>query len=372
MNRTQMVRGSTQALWDNVRSGKGTEETGGDLTAVFTGQTRKDQVKLSGDWQSGDWKEMVKKTIDQLKAQYPSLHIVIDDKENAGSVSRLAAGLGSGTHLVISSKFLARMGSSPEEFARCSSVLTGTAMELAGGKEKAGSAGAYIGQSAVSSWRTQGEPEVFMSGQNSVRSFLEHSGKLDRTSVKENNAVKKNTKKSMISVSRHYTGMAAARSKGQVQAVMANIQRSIGDLQMTAVYGEAEERVKAGRALRSLKKLLSKGGRKLRRLNQEELAAIRKRNSEKHQEKRKAEQARLEKEQYRRGRSGSDRALEMEGRSEESYIRGYRHYRQLKEEFEIGKTDHMGMAPAGTGGNPGPAGGEIEGNQIVVTDTVSF
>ncbi|MFT4106178.1 MAG: hypothetical protein QM657_10495 [Lacrimispora sp.] len=372
MNRTQMVRGNTQALWDSVRSGKSAEETGGDLSGIITGQTRKDQVNLSEGWQSGDWKEMIKKTIDQLKAQYPSLHIVIDEKESAGSLNRLAAELGSGTHLVISSKFLARMGSSPEEFARCSSVLTGTAMQLAKGSANGRASGAYVGQSAVSSWRTQAEPEASVNGQTAVRSFLEHSGKLDKTSDTKNSAVKKNTKKSMISVSRHYTGMAAARSKGQVQAVMANIQRSIGDLQMTAVYGEDEERVKAGRALRSLKKLLSKGGRKLRRLNQEELAAIRKRNAEKQQEKRKAEQARLEKEQHQRGRSSSDRALEMEGRSEESYVRGYRHYRQLKEEFEIRTADNINTAPAGTPVDGGFSGAEERGGQIVVTDTVSF
>ncbi|WP_367567380.1 hypothetical protein [Lacrimispora sp.] len=275
MNQTQMVRGSTQASWDNVRSVKSAEKTGEDLTAILTEQTRTDQVKLSEGWQS-----------------------------------------------------------------------------------------------AASYWKVQGEKETAANGIRSPGSFSEHIGLLDRTSGEKDDPIKKMGKKSVISVSRHYTGMASARSKGQVQAVMADIQRSIGDLQMTAVYGETEERVKAGRALRSLKKLLSRGGRKIRRLNQEELAAIRKRNAEKKREDHKAEHARLEKDRHRRGRYGSDQALEMEGRSDEAYIRGYRHYRQLKEEYDIKDTGNI--TPQGNIENTGLAGPEMGGGQIVVTDTMAF
>ena len=66
-------------------------------------------------------------------------------------------------------------------------------------------------------------------------------------------------------VSDQYRKMASARSSGQVQQVMGDIQRNIVRLKMASVYGDDEQRVKANRAVRSLQKLLGSSARKRRR-----------------------------------------------------------------------------------------------------------
>lgn len=371
MSQVSAVNENPKTGWEKVlaagRKGEGTEA---DLNELSSGRIVKDRVEFSEEWSGMDLKNIVKKAIDCLKEQYPSINIVIDEEENGGELPGLAAGLGKGTHLVISGKFLERMGSSTEEFGKCSSVLTGIAKQLAGQEGSSMASGAYVGQSGAAFWTAGNQPETEEGRQAGLSRFS------DTSADKNDILTRQLSKTAAVSVSRHYSRLAGARTKGQVQTVMADVQRSIGNLQMTAVYGDDEEKVKASRALRSLKKLLARGNRKISRLNKEQLAALKKKRAEKEQEEKKAEQARQEIKRIRAGKAGSDHSLVMEGKADESYIRGYRHYRKLKEEYEGSRISGADMPPAGmsTGGaeSAGTAGGEITAADVTVSGTISF
>ncbi|WP_077609622.1 hypothetical protein [Clostridium sp. Marseille-P2415] len=372
MSQVSAVNGNPKTRWEKVQAA-GTKEEGTavNLNELSSGRIVKDRVEFSEEWSGMDLKDIVKKALDCLKEQYPSIDIVIDEKESVGELPGLAAGLGRGTHLVISQKFLERMGSSTEEFGKCSSVLTGIAKQLACQEGSSMASGAYVGQSGAAFWTAGNRPET---GEGRLAGF---SGFSDTSADKNNILTNQLSKTAAVSVSRHYSRLAGARTKGQVQTVMADVQRSIGNLQMTAVYGDDEEKVKASRALRSLKKLLARGNRKISRLNKEQLAALKKKRAEKEQEEKKAEQARQEMKRIRAGKTGSDHSLVMEGSAVEAYIRGYRHYRKLKEEYEgsrISGTDMLsaGISTEGAVESAGAAGGEIAAADVTVSGTISF
>lgn len=343
------------------------------------GRIPKDSVLISKP--DGNWNDRTGEVLDRLREQYPSLDIVIDKGREGGELKGLAAGLGTGLHLVISQSFLDRMGSSTGEFARCSSVLTGIAKQLAGQKGNGGgpgtvmAAGAYIGESGASFWTAE-KKAVKTGGASgkSVPASTEKNGK------KEMSPYRQLSKAASGSVSRHYARLAKARTRGQVQSVMADVQRSMGDLRMMAMYGEEEEKVKAGRILRSLNKLLARGSRKVSRLNREQLVSARAERAEREKEELKAAQTRQERKRLRAGRSGSDYSLEKEGKADEAYIRGYKHYRQMKGDY-----GERALSPAGTvqaevfqtdalytGGMTGGAGEGIMAADVTVSGTISF
>ncbi|MFT4004627.1 MAG: hypothetical protein QM683_02865 [Lacrimispora sp.] len=368
MNKVSAVSGKPGAGWEKVPpAGNRTESAPADANES---RIPKDRVLISEP--DMNWNDIIGTVLDRLKEQYPSVSIVIDNNQRDGDIAGLAASLGAGTHLVISQKFIERLGSSTEEFAKCSSILTGIAKQLAGQKgNPSGSgpimaSGAYVGESGSAFWTASKKTEV----PAPEMSF-------NTSSEKKESSYSRLSKTASISVSRHYARLAGARTKGQVQSVLADVQRSMGDLRMTAVYGEEEERVKASRALRSLNKLLSRGGRKISRLNREQLAAMREKRAKREQEEVKATQARQEMKRLRTGRSGSDYSLEREGRADEAYIRGYKHYRQVKGDYEERALSSMDMAGANLSQTGAlDMGGAIEGGitaaDVTVSGTISF
>lgn len=332
-----------------------------------------DQVELSGRLDDENRALLVQKALGELQEQYPFLSLWIDEESQEGQLSALAAGLGTGTHLVVSKDFLERMASSTEEFAKCSSILSGVAKKLAGGQENLRAYGAYIGRNRGNFWTVESQTKE-------LTDSLPKQSVFSASSMKEEEEREPFSRKAMVSasfhVSRHYSRLAGARSKGEVQSVLSEVQRSIGDLQKTAVYGDDEERVKAGRALRSLRKLLSRGSRKISRLNQQELAALRKKRAEKRQEKRKAEAARLEWKKRRTSAVGADYSLVREGQSDEAYIRGYRYDRKKWYEDGIGWTgwDTLPAALNEVPNMEAEMGGEagFTASEVTVTGELSF
>lgn len=366
MNKVSAVSGKPGAGWEKAPSaGSRRESAPADLNES---RIPKDRVLISEP--DMNWNDIIGTVLDRLKEQYPSVSIVIDNNQGDGDIAGMAAGLGAGTHLVISQKFIERLGSSTEEFAKCSSILTGIAKQLAG-QNSSGSgpiiaSGAYVGESGAAFWTASKKTEVPASGMS-----------FNTSSEKKESSYSRLSKTVSISVSRHYARLAGARTKGQVQSVLADVQRSMGDLRMTAVYGEEEERVKASRALRSLNKLLSRGGRKISRLNREQLAAMREKRAKREQEELKAAQARQEMKRLRTGRSGSDYSLEREGRADEAYIRGYKHYRQVKGDYAERALSSMDMAGANLSQTGAlDMGGAIESGitdaDVTVSGTISF
>lgn len=358
--------------WENILAGANKKRQEIKEEEGPEGLPSKDRVEFSGQWNEMEWSDAVQKALDDLKTQYPSLHIIIDEGNNSDNLSALAAGLGKGTHLVLSRKFLERMGSGAEEFAKCSSVLSGVVKQLQNPKKGILASGAYIGENQAKTWFVEKKQEEKPKEEKenwlfkSLSNASQNHAKEDLLKIKVS---------SSFGVSRHYSRLSGARSKGQVRTVMADVQRSIGNLQMTAAYGDDEERVKASRALRSLKKLLTRGGRKISRLNKEELVALRKKRAEKRNEERKAQAARLELKKRQAARAGADNSLVKEGRADEAYIRGYRHYRRLKE-YDIEKQIPIEtLPPELPGGFEGGMGGMDAGftpADVTVSESISF
>lgn len=377
MSQVPAINGKNGSGWEMVpAAGSKGEGAPVDFNEDLSGQIPKDKVLLSDEWPDTDWNHMVNITLDRLKEQYPSIRIVVDEKENGGELSGLAAALGKGTHLVLSRKFLERMGSNTEEFSRCSSVLAGLAKQLAVQKQASIAAGVYVGQSGAAFWTVEKKPEE-QAAEEEQAGLSGFSGYLDTAPDKGEIISRQLRKTASVSVSRHYSRLAGARTKGQIQTVMADVNRSIGNLQMTAVYGDEEERVKAGRALRSLKKLLAKSSRKISRLNREQLAAVRKKKAEKEREVKKAEQAREEMKRMRAKKAGFNHSLVMQGMAEESYIRGYKHYRKIKEEYGGSPmTDTVmlpdGISPAGSVEGTVGAEGDITAAEVTVSGTFTY
>lgn len=337
-----------------------------------------------------EWNDRIQSVLENLRKQYSSLNIVIDNCSKGGNIAGSAADLGTGKHLVISRDFLTRMGSSAKEFSKCSSLLSGIAMQvdrLGNGPAANGTitaAGAYVEESGASFWTAEKNPVA-----SEVRSLLSGLSKpadkdLRTSADKDELLWKRKAKTPSVSVSGSYSRLAGARTKGQVQAVMADVQRAMGSLRQIAVSGENEERVKANRALRSLNKLLSRGSRKISRISREQLVSMRTKRAQKQQEELKAEQARQEKKRLQSGRTGSDYALVREGKADGSYIRGYRHYQRTSGSYgdaekaiypaDIGSVGISGTGAADMGGVSDMAviGGEIAAADVTVFGEVLF
>jgi hypothetical protein len=371
MSQISAVNGNPQAGWEKIQAGgKKGEETGINSSEPLPGRIGKDRVELFEDKSDMDWKDMVKKALDRLREQYPSLRIIIDEQEKGGNLSGLAAGLGKGTHLVISQKFLKRMGSGAEEFSKCSSLLAGIAKQLAGQMGNGIAAGSYVGESSAVFWIV---PEKGGEKQGGLSAMLDMAKK---TTDKNNAIFKQISKASAFAVSQYYSRMAGASTKGQIQSVMVDAQKEMVNLRMMASFGDDEEKVKASRALHSLEKLLMRGGEKINRLEKEMMAALDRKRAEKRQEERRAEQAKQEMKRLRAGRAGFDHSLVMEGMGDENYIREYRHPHLPEYEAVMPGGDMLpadisaGAAGGGMGGGMG--GGEIAAADVVVTDAISF
>lgn len=98
------------------------------------------------------------------------------------------------------------------------------------------------------------------------------SSLISRFSAKPGKISAPKTKSSLspYSVAGCYTRLATASTKGQVQDVMLTAWRSISELRMTSCFGEDEDCAKARVVIASMQKLLQRGNRKIRRLNEED------------------------------------------------------------------------------------------------------
>lgn len=145
---------------------------------------------------------------------------------------------------------------------------------------------------------------------------------------------------------------------------------------MTAVYGNDEGKVKANRALRSLKNLLAKGNRKISRLNKEQLLAAKQKKAEKNQEEKKVAEAKAEIKRQKSKIAAGNYSMVSEGRSDEAYIKGYKYYRQLKESYEGAgvSAGYLSLASdsMGTVAGNNVSGSEISVSDVTITGTIDF
>ena len=124
---------------------------------------------------------------------------------------------------------------------------------------------------------------------------------------------------SSYSVAGCYTRLAAASNKAQVWDVMATARRSISELRMTSCFEEEEDRAKARAAIASVQKLLHRGNRKIRRLNEEEIVKLRRKRAEKAEERREELALRIELKRMKLKRLSADSSIQAEGEQEDMH-----------------------------------------------------
>lgn len=138
----------------------------------------------------------------------------------------------------------------------------------------------------------------------------------------------KSSSSSSYSVAGCYTRLATASTKAQVWDVMATARRSISELRMTSCFGEEEDRAKARAAIASMQKLLHRGNRKIRRLNEEEIVKLRSRRAEKADERREELALKIELKRMKSKRLSADSSIRAEGELEDVHhdFRFRKHY----------------------------------------------
>lgn len=261
-----------------------------------------------------------------LQAGFPDVIISVSSGANPLS-DKTFAGLGSGSHLILSEEFLNRMCSSLEEYEKCMSALKKAVRGLSSFPENTSKKGAYIGKDKVSLWSSVPDSPKTAGSGSSILKESESSG-LPKFRIKT---------RTSFTTSSIYTRLAGASSKMQIRSVLGEAHRSLSSLRITASLGETKDRVKAKAAIASLQKLLLRGNKKIRRLDQEELTRLRQKKAAKQKHQKQVLRLKLELERQKTSRKTGDHMLACEGRLDD-----LNNYWRLKEEYE----EKLGPGPS--------------------------
>lgn len=272
----------------------------------------KDEFTLSEGWpDQTELKKAVVTELATLQKDFSKVHIVIGNGIDEGNLASAAAGLGAGTHLVISQEWLEQMGRDAESFEKGKTILRQVLTQLSKDSEGIFAQGAYIGENEVKVWAAK-DPvkEETEDPYAEEKRVIEQMKKMTEDMKNAKNKSRISVSASAFSVSGIYSRLAGARSKGQVQAAMGEARRSMGTLRTVVSLGSQKEAAKARAAISSIQKALVRGSRKIRQLNEEELTKIRKKRAT---EKKKQERLKQELVKKRNARRVSDRGIAMEG-----------------------------------------------------------
>lgn len=331
-------------------------EAGDEAAVGGDSRRREDIVELSADGKQMAAETRNSNLFDILSRDYPEITILAESQNGTHDVREIAAQLGKGIYLVVSQEFLERMKRSPEDYETCKSVLKETLQRLTSGENGGGvSQGAYLTGSEAFSWYVPEQSKENVGeiiaeaankkGSNTINQVSEIGTQQSATDFKRAATVS-------YSTANHYSRMAKAGSKGEVRMVMSDAYRSINNLRMAAVFGEDKESMKARQAIRSLQKLLARGGKKIKKLEREEILDVRKKRAEKARKEKQVRQIKIEQKKMRSARKASDYRLIREGISEEYKILGVRNGRNdYKSEHLFGNFDsHIsGVVDIGAG-----------------------
>lgn len=333
-----------------------------------------DSVELSEEGSRPISKEEVLDTLKELAKDYDDVTVYIKEKSDSLDLRQLAAQLGKGKFLIVSSEFMERMGSCADEFERCKSVFTDMLRCISAAGKEMVSAGGFLDESKknywfVSSEKTEKKNET-IAGTDANSST---GGLFGTTEGGVNPLYMRKVAASSYMTAGHYSKMARAGSKGQVKLVISDVHRNIGDLMMVASLGDDQERLKANKAIKSLKKLLARGSKKLRRLDEEAVLAGRKKRAEKDRQEKKVLKIRLEMKKKRAARKGADYGMVQEGLAADFELPGSKRYRKYDEYERLlasGTLDMSGAAGLPAIGDMG--GGGFTAAEVVVSDAGTF
>lgn len=138
-----------------VRNGKSITHSGkAEKEAVRAADT--DTVEFGAEDRGTVSKEVVLDYLRVLEKDYPGVTILIRDREEVRDLKQLAASLGKGRFLVVTTDFLKRMGRDTGEYERCKNVLKETARGLAMGGSANASEGACLDAAGKKTWAAAG------------------------------------------------------------------------------------------------------------------------------------------------------------------------------------------------------------------------
>lgn len=286
-----------------------------------------DSADIPENWQEQmDWQAQTNQLLNHLQKSFPSVQILYSGNIDQKTLANLAASLGKGSHLLLSEDFIQQMGSSAENFEKGKNILMNALNSLAQGTGKAAGKGIYLEAEGKFSWTLQTsetKKESSVPKTTWEQKAEETKSILDRMKQSQEDAKKRQEQQKKFRKAKNasnyrtagtYAKLASAGSKTAVNGVMSEARRKIANLRSISAIGDTEERMKARAAIRSYQTLLARGGRKIRRLNEEELTRLRRKQAERKAEMEKALRHKQEQNMQKVKRRSADRMLVEEGR----------------------------------------------------------
>ena len=204
----------------------GLGKNGPETTAVRSNDSAcRDQAVWSWTEGADDWREQAVRMLEQLKKQYPGIVFHLAQEKDAGDLAALAVQAGTGVHLYLSREFVGRMGSSREDFSQCWSELVSAAGTLLAKQGQTRAVGAFLGEEGTSYWSVQDKTE------KEAVPVVSHTGAQETPSAGSDPRVRVSVS---LNVSSHFSRVARARTKGQVQEAVWDIYSSISNLKRAA------------------------------------------------------------------------------------------------------------------------------------------
>lgn len=285
----------------------------------------KDSADISTDWQNQvDWQAEIQDLLDNLHKSFPRVEILLSGNMSKDELRRFAAVLGKGNHLILSEDFLAKMGSSKENFEAGKAALIDAFQSLSGQTADIAGKGVYLHADKKMSWtltfpsdKPEPPPTEWQKEAEQMKNMLKRMQELQEQQKERREKSKDFRNKTTAAdykTAGSYAKLASAGSPAQVQWVMGEARRKISKLQIAAASSDSEESMRARAAIKSYQKLLMRGGRKIRRLNDEELTRLREKQAERKEKEAEAFRLKQEQEKQKTKRKTADHMLVEEGR----------------------------------------------------------
>ncbi len=324
--------------------------------------------------------ELFQNLLEQLKNDYPKIHITIEKPGTDGErdlLSKVLDQVGDGYALILSDEFMADIYAGKDSYRKKTQALLDCVRRL--GKLGEG-AGVWLEEDQAIFFQKKPETNPITAGADRSSGSQQSSFFSDLPSPAEQMLQKfRIGSSSPYQTAASYSRMARASSRSMVLNVMQETRRNIATLKLLAVYGDEKDQKKAKAALRSLEKLLLRGNKKLKRFTDESLTKTRIKRAEEREQSEKELQARLELKRRKTSRAIGDGAIRKEGQLDALTIPGYRparHGRYDPERRIYAEVIQSAAVPVPAGGGDfsGVSGSVAAspGEGYVVSDVISF
>ena len=158
-----------------VRGGKSLTY-GGNAAKEAVGAGTSDTVAFGAEDRGPVSEEAVLDYLRVLEKDYPGVTILIRDREDVRDLKQLAASLGKGRFLVVTTDFLKRMGRDAGKYERCKTVLKETVRGLALGVSANASEGACLDTDSKKTWAAPASGKQKSGQKDGISDFIGFPG----------------------------------------------------------------------------------------------------------------------------------------------------------------------------------------------------